>query len=408
MIRIFLLCICLGFLAACVQEPDATAQVDDTRITIGERFTIASETLGEDRPYWVHLPASYNGDTSASRHYPVMYLLDGDAHFQSVSGVLHHMSAGINGNLQVPEMIVVAIPNTNRTRDLTPTHSTLGFDGEEAAFLQESGGGDVFLDFVRNELFAKIDSEYRTTHHRVFVGHSFGGLMVLHAFLNVPGMFQSYLAIDPSLWWDNQLLLRQLEEMVAENDLSGSVFISLANTSNVETGEPSVMELAGREFGRILAGPEFPDVRSGWQYFESEDHGSVPLISLYRGLLSIFADYQYRISDFIANPSIESMLAHYKNVAEQIGGDAEPPENLVNQLGYLLLYNLDDIDKAIEMFQLNVTNYPASSNVYDSLGEAYMVNGDKALAIRNYEQSLALDPDNSNAEEQIESLASEE
>jgi tetratricopeptide (TPR) repeat protein len=72
-----------------------------------------------------------------------------------------------------------------------------------------------------------------------------------------------------------------------------------------------------------------------------------------------------------------------------------------------MLYYEQDVDKAIELFTLNTVNYPESFNVYDSLAEAYMVNGDKALAITNYEKSLELNPDNQNAVEQLETLRAE-
>ncbi len=405
MIKNTLICLCFGLLASCVQEPDATAQEEDRRVTIGQKFTIASETLGEDRPYWVYLPVSYDSNSSASLHYPVMYLLDGDAHFPSASGVVQFMSSGINGNVQIPELIVVAIPNTNRTRDLTPSHTTIGFDGEETDFLQESGGGDAFLKFVRDELFPKIDSDYRTAPHRTLVGHSFGGLLALHALLDAPDMFQAYIAIDPSLWWDDKLLVRQAEKIGADDERTGSVYISLANR---ETGEPRLSEEAGREFGKTLAGAEYSGIRFTLQYFEAEDHGSVPLLSLYYGLLHVFEGYKFSIVNFIKMPSIAAVTAHYEGVSERIGIDLQPPESIMNTLGYVLLYEIEDVDKAIEMFALNVSKYPDSSNVYDSLGEAYMVRGDKMLAIDNYEKSLVLDPDNENAKRQLETLHGQE
>lgn len=409
MIKNTLICICFGLLASCVQDPDAIAQEEDRRVTIGQMYTIASETLGEDRQYWVYLPASYNSDSGASQHYPVMYLLDGDAHFPSASGVVQFMSSGINGNVQIPELIVVAIPNTDRTRDLTPSHSTIGRDGEESTFQQNSGGGNAFLKFVRDELFPKIESDYRTAPHRTLVGHSFGGLLTLHALLDAPELFQAYIAIDPSLWWDNKLLVRQAEKTLEDDHKrGGSVYISLANNSDSVTGEPSVMEASGREFSRILASADHSGIRSTLQYFEGEDHGSVPLLSLYYGLLHVFEGYKFPVENFIKRPSIATVKAHFEGVSERLGIEVQPPEALINQLGYLLLYQVEDVDKAVELLALNVSNYPDSSNVYDSLGEAYMVRGDKILAIENYEKSLILDPDNQNAKQQLETLNGQE
>jgi predicted alpha/beta superfamily hydrolase len=120
-------------------------QEDLGEIAVGEKFTFASETLGEERPFWVSLPASYNESTHAALGYPVLYLLDGDAHFHPTSGVVRHMSTGWNGNFQIPELIIVAILNTDRTRDLTPTHTKLSLDGKESEFLKSSGGAGKFL-----------------------------------------------------------------------------------------------------------------------------------------------------------------------------------------------------------------------------------------------------------------------
>src|ERR1700739_904124 len=101
-------------------------------IQIGEKFTLHSRILNEDRPYWVYLPPSYRDATYAPKRYPVLYLLDGDLHFASASGIVQYMSgAEYWENLQIPELIVVAIPNTDRTRDFTPSHSLKSLDGRE-------------------------------------------------------------------------------------------------------------------------------------------------------------------------------------------------------------------------------------------------------------------------------------
>lgn len=404
MIKSILICLCFGLLASCVQEPNAISE-EDSRVTIGQKFAIASETLGEDRQYWVYLPESYDSDTVASQRYPVMYLLDGDGHFKSASGVVQFMSSGPNANSQIPELIIVAIPNTNRWRDLTPSHSIMDPFGEETERQQDSGGGDAFLKFVRTELFPKIESDYRTASHRTLVGHSLGGLTTLHALLEAPDMFQGYIAIDPSLWWDDQLLVRHAEEKLGnERERSASLYMSLANTSDSITGEPSGLMTAVRAFNEILASDDYPDIRFEMQYFEEENHASVPLLSLYHGLLHVFDGFNYPLSNVFANPSLASVTVHFEEVSERLGVHFQPPEGMINILGYELLYEVEDVDQAIEVFALNVSMYPKSFNVYDSLGEAYMVRGDTDLAIENYEKSIVLNPDNTNGEQQLEKL----
>jgi len=148
-------------------------------VDIGVVDSVWSATLDEHRPYLVYTPPSYTDTTVTPQRYPVLYLLDGDAHFHSVSGLVQILGTGVNGTYAIPEMIVVAIPNTNRTRDLTPTHTTAGLNGEETPAFELSGGNGDFFAFLENELIPEIEAEYRTEPYRVFVGHSFGGITTL-------------------------------------------------------------------------------------------------------------------------------------------------------------------------------------------------------------------------------------
>jgi tetratricopeptide (TPR) repeat protein len=78
-------------------------------------------------------------------------------------------------------------------------------------------------------------------------------------------------------------------------------------------------------------------------------------------------------------------------------------EPSLNNLGYRLI-EMKHLEHAIEIFKLNVESYPQSANAYDSLAEAYMMIGNKDLAIKNYEKSLELNPANSNAVEMLRKL----
>jgi predicted alpha/beta superfamily hydrolase len=371
----------------------------DQDINIGKKYSMRSKVLKEERPYWVYLPNSYD-EANKKQHYPVLYLLDGDAHFQSASGVVQFMSSGINGNCQIPEMIVVAIPNTDRTRDLTPTHSKIDLAGKEEARLKSSGGGDAFLKFIRDELFPQIDSKFHTLPSRILVGHSFGGLLAVHALLDQPEMFQAYIAIDPSLWWDNQLLTHHAGNKIsAIRKLRKSLYISSANSPAILNNNPIRMRKAIRKFAKTLEAARSVNFRFGFQFFHLEDHGSVPLLSLYHGLLFVFEDFKH-----VGVESLPAMKTRFKRLSKRLGGDLLPSEGYVNGIGYSLLYGLKDVKKAIVFFEYNISNFPQSANVYDSLGEAYMVKGDKTQAIMNYKKSLRLDPNNQNAAKIIREL----
>src|SRR5688572_1952854 len=106
--------------AAWAGEPSAD-------VVIGRKTSIESAVLKEKRDYWVYLPPLYDDKLYGAVRYPVLYILDGDAHFHSASGVLQFMGGQ---NSQIPPMIMVAIPNTDRMRDLTPTDSKTDMRGQ--------------------------------------------------------------------------------------------------------------------------------------------------------------------------------------------------------------------------------------------------------------------------------------
>ena len=175
----------------------------DEEIVIGTRHTIKSTVLSEDRKLQIYTPESYVGGVE---EYPVLYLLDGPQHF-------HHTTGGVDflaRNGRVPEMIVVAIANTNRTRDLTPTASAMLGD-------QKMGGGaNTFLKFLCEELGPWVDDNYRTRPRRVLVGHSFGGLFGVHSLITRPDYFHGIIAISPSMQWDDQHTVGQVENWLIE------------------------------------------------------------------------------------------------------------------------------------------------------------------------------------------------
>src|SRR5579872_3122060 len=142
-------------------SPAAAQDAPPSPITIGTADSMWSPTLQENRRYLVYTPRSYDAPGTAPQKYPVLYLLDGDAHFHSVTGLLQILGTGVNATYVVPEMIVVAIPNTDRSRDLTPTHSEIGGDGKVTPAFKTTGGGPAFLTFLRDELIPRIESRYR-------------------------------------------------------------------------------------------------------------------------------------------------------------------------------------------------------------------------------------------------------
>jgi predicted alpha/beta superfamily hydrolase len=378
----------------------ATAQ-SDNKITIGKIDSVWSGVLKENRGYMVYLPPSYYNAMFLPQRYPVLYLLDGDAHFHSVTGLLQFLGTGINGNYLIPEMIVVAIPNTDRTRDLTPTHVSKGFDGTEQPFLKTSGGMPDFFRFLKNELIPHIDSAYHTSPYRILVGHSFGGITAINALYTMPETFNAYVSIDPSLWYDNQVLLKKAKDYFSKAKLENKfLYLGQANTMQAEDTSRNLHFESILKFNSIMESFNESGIHYKYKYYSEDDHGSVPLITEYDALRFIFDGYRGNQAKLSQNPAL--VKEHFKNFSTRMGARFLPPESIINTLGYQFMQG--NIDKAIEFFQLNVDLYPGSYNAYDSMGEAWMKKGDYKKAIANYERSIALNPDNQNAKDMIKKM----
>ncbi len=373
----------------------------NAKIELGTIEVINSKILDEERKIWVYIPDDNNdGIAFAKTKYPVVYLLDGDAHFYSVVGLIHQLSS-VNGNTICPKMIVVGIPNTNRTRDLTPTKGT-PHPFIDSAMIANSGGGEAFMEFMEKELIPHVEANYPTEPYRMLIGHSFGGLTAMNALVNHTDLFNSYVSLDPSMWWSDQQLLKEIKGAANDEKYKNkALFLGIANTMSEGMDTLSVQKdtTKGSEHIRSLLtlGKHLETHSNGLnfqqQYYPNDDHGSVPLIAEYDALRYIFKDYRLKMGheDFL-NPSadvVDRVKNHYLQLTETFGYEIKPAEQLVNQMAYQFL-QIKQIDLAAQLFKMNVVNYPKSPNVYDSLGDFYVANNDKAKAIESFKKALDL------------------
>lgn len=386
-----------------------------TKIEIGTIDSISSKILNENRKIWIHLPKSAQNTGFGKQKYPVVYLLDGDGHFSSVVGIIEELSE-VNGNTNCPEMIVVGITNTNRNRDLTPTHSDIDLPFVPKGLSEQSGGGEKFVEFLEKELIPYIDSKYPTAPYRTLIGHSFGGLTAINILTNHTNLFNSYIAIDPSMWWDHQKFIAETEKKLAAKNLSNvSLFMGTANTMDDTMNIVKVRRdttVFTRHIRSILDLNDFlnknkkSNLNYGYKYYNDDNHGSVPLIATYDGLRFLFKFNQIKLSipdQVNFNKAVFTKIEkHFESISKHLGYTVSVPENTVNY-GYQSL-GKKDMELAGYLFKLNVANYPQSPNVYDSLGDFYQANGDKQNAISNYQKVLILDKDFPETKGKLEQL----
>lgn len=378
----------LAFLFLIIGITQLTAQTFDP-VTIGTKHKIHSTILNEEREYWVNLPESYDEEGGSYKKYPLLIILDGNLHFQSITGAVNYMSSGYNGNLRIPEMIVVAIQNVNRRRDFTP-------DKIVTTRPNDSGGGENFLSFMENELIPILDQNYRTAPYRILFGHSLGGLLATHAYMKENTKFNAFIAVDPSFGtWDDQTMDQKLDALT-DNSFDRYIYIATANWGkrNIRNRDRHVRLF---ESLNSKCEGEFP---AKLEYFEDENHGSVPQIAFYNGISSIFNGYGIYYQDI---ESKEQLSKHFQTLSSKLSYDFFPPEQLVNRVGYIFLQSRIESQKAkaLDFFILNTENYPESFNAFDSLGEAYEMLGDQIKAKENYQKSLDLNPENGHASNRL-------
>jgi predicted alpha/beta superfamily hydrolase len=369
-----------GFFFVGIPLLSVSAAAQDLAPPAPQRLVVHSSVLNEDRVIWVRTPRAYEHDKAA---YPVLYLMDGPAHINEIGSTIDFLAE----QNRVPPMIVVGIANTDRTRDLTPTHWDMKRPDGTVNANPTSGGGDRFLDFIQKELIPQIEKRYRTSCYRVFAGHSLGGLMVIHTLITRPELFQAYIAVSPSLQWDDQGTLHQAQKFFAgQAELKKALFFSLGNEGNT----PNPMGEGFELLQKTLAAKAPKEFHWDSARYRDETHGSTVLLAHYAGLRTVFADWQMPVNAESGDPEggLAGVEKHYHDLSEHYGCAVRPPESLVNQLGYQLM-GQKKLEEAIRAFQRNVELYPDSANVYDSLGDGYENAGKLDLAIQNVEKAVA-------------------
>jgi predicted alpha/beta superfamily hydrolase len=202
------------------------AQEKSAPLVIGETFTIDSKIMREARRLNVYLPPGYAEAKDA--RFPVLYMPDGGMgeDFLHVAGLVQ--IGATNGTMR--PFILVGIENTERRRDLTgPTENA-----EDKKIAPRVGGSATFRKFIREELMPQVKTRYRSAPETAIVGESLAGLFVVETFLLEPDLFDTYIAFDPSLWWNGQKLLKSAANNLAGRpDLKKTLYLASSDTKEI-------------------------------------------------------------------------------------------------------------------------------------------------------------------------------
>ncbi len=377
---------------------------EQEQLVIGNTYSFESSILNESREIWVHLPEKMD----TSKKYPVIYLLDGPKLFVTLTGMLQ-----LKEQWNIPECILVGIKNTDRLRDFTPTNVSMS----RGHNTESSGGAASFHQFLEIELEAYLKEFLPIDSNSTIIGHSTAGLFVLYSYVHHPESFDNYIAIDPSLWWDEEQLVSEALKLLNTDELAKkSLYIAVANSTGVDTTAVRHMHSENTEI--LRANFHFRDILLNqsvdfdWDYQENEDHGSIVIPALHRGLSSIFSWYAFPERWRFNNArkySIEELInpyySHYTELSRRYNRPMKPDWQFLNDVGFFILSAHKAPKKALAFLELNRHYYPEEARTFSALGDYYSIRKQKKKAIEQYEIAVRLDQ-NSEAKEKLEALRS--
>ncbi len=344
-----------------------------------EKITFESEVLGEKRTILVRLPERYEKST---RTYPVLYVLDAEYFFQQAVAAVQFLSElGYDGNQHpIPELIVVGIVNVDRDRDYTPTHAPAQSRGRLS--FPTSGGAEEFQTFLEREVFPLVESRYRASSDRTLSGWSLGGLFTVFTFLESPSLFSRYLAISPSLWWDDSLLVKDTRERLRRGDSLSPrpLAITLGATERGDM-DGSVRKL----FAPLLRDAAIPSLAFTFREIPDEGHAYVPYKAYYDGLSAAFADW--RVPADILQQGLAAVERFFEDYADRHGHPVDVPLSVYR----LLSVTLPDIEQALPVAREAVRKYPYASVAHFALGRLQQVAGDADAARESLSRALELE-----------------
>lgn len=327
-------------------------------VTADSTLTLHSQILRQDRLIDIQLPKNYYNPKFAKAAYPVIYVLDGEMNFQLVAALERFDTKFMYR--PHPELIVVGIRNIDRTKDFTPTPENPE-DGTGKNF-RTAGGAEAFLSFIEKELKPFIHRNYRTNGFDILHGHSFGGLFTIYTLVKKAQLFNAYISIDPSLWWDNRRVVRDAQKAFASTDYQKrSLFVAMAQEpEDIWNDKTSHSETIRKFCEEILPLNPEKNLYTYWKYYPEYDHGAVPVASTLDALKKIFDGIELPVKKVPGNP--ETVLQSYRKLSEKLNFNLKPEESLLYQL-ILYTQQQKQTENSRILLDYALSLYPESSQL---------------------------------------------
>jgi len=315
-------------------------------IIIGETITIDSKVLMKKASLNIRLPASYQA--LENKRYPVFFSLGSFSTTAVTIDALSH-----NQEYPMPDTILVSL-----------TTETI------VNFIQRGGKSEDFINFFETDVIPYIDKQYRSQPFRIFGSSERFGQAALYALIHKSELFQAYFAISPWIT-DGSALVNEFETFLKGNkDISAFLWLSSGGEARVASNYHKLISLLKQH------APENLEWKSA--QFNQNTNMSQGLLSLPTALESLFADLVLAPDSTVVNAGVESIKSYYQQLSNNKYGYAISSEKALRNFGYALLSE-EKVKKAIEVFKINLKDYPNSPHVYRALATALTID-DKLVA----------------------------
>ncbi len=257
---LIVLLVCLAF--SCTKKINESPERAFNYLTTDSVYSIY---LAENRKLNLYLPLGYTETDTVT--YPVLYVLDGSSHedFLHIAGLVQFLDLYDI----MPSTIVVGIANVDRRRDFThPSNVQSDFD-----LVPTGGGSKKFISFIETELQPHISSNYKTNKYRTIIGQSLGGLLATEILLTKPNLFDDYIIVSPSLWWNGQSLVSTAAKVLLSREFKDKkVYLSIGNEGPIMQDGLNILRSA------------VENSQTTWFYvpFPEENHATILHRSVYK------------------------------------------------------------------------------------------------------------------------------
>lgn len=289
----------------------ATEKAGDS-IVVGVRYSVNSKSMSQRRDLWISLPSDYDPDSDV--RYPVLYLVDGENNIQHAVSSVRYLSGNAG---YLPDFIIVGVIHQNRGDEMRPTFPSSG---------EKNNNERLFRSFITEELVQFIDASFNTQPYRVLFGHSLGGLFALNVLRASPGVFDSYIASSPALWWEDGEYAAKMAQSLGGIKFDQTSLVMTTADEGVESD--SLFNAFSSSAEELDAnGLNFSNHR-----FPGYSHNTVAPVALNWSMLKMFEGWTPDRD--VYRQGLQGLIGHYQALSRRFGWEVQIPADTLSSLTF--------------------------------------------------------------------------